>query len=203
MNRLALVLAPLAALAAAGCGDPYGFGDYQPDAVPTPVSGSVLAGYDGEPGACPTRPDRGVSRLPAPCPPQVALPGPPERPWAGPPRTLPYPEPGQPTASAPEARPGEAPALRGLAARDRLEVRVEGHPEFSGPWTVGPDGLLDIPEGGAFSPELLAPGEFARSLGVVLDRRPEEVAGRIAKSLRPYVKKPPAVRVAVAGRQED
>jgi len=191
MSRLALVLA---ALAAAGCGEPCGFQDYQPDAVPTAVSGSVLAGYDGEPAPRSKRPDGGVSRLPAPCPPQVALPGSPERPWAGPPRTLPYPEADRPAASAPEPR--------GLAARDRLEVRVEGHPEFGGSWTVGPDGLLDIPEAGAFGPELLAPADFARSLGPVLDRRPEEVAGRIARLLRPYVKKPPTVRVAVAGRQE-
>jgi hypothetical protein len=202
MSRRALWPALAAALAAFGCGDPYGFRDYQPDAVPTAMSGSVLAGYDGEPPARPAPPERPARVLPAPRPPKVELPGPPERPWAGPPRTLPYPGTGQPAATPSEAAPGTAPVPGGLAALDRVEVRVDGHPEFSGSWRVAADGLLAIPEGGAFGPELLSAGEFARGVGPVVNSRPEEVAGRIARLLRPFVKKPPAVKLTVPGRKE-
>jgi hypothetical protein len=204
--RAAVALTPFCLLAAAGCADPCGFRDYQADAVPSAQSGPVLSGYADVPPVRPVddprlaaevgRSARTGRPLPAwPRAPRVELPGEPERPWAGAPRTRPAAQP-EPEAGSP--RPAEG----GLGVGDELQVRVAAHPEFSGNCRVGRGGLLTIPVGGAFGPMLLAPEDFARSIGPAEGLSPEDLAGRIARALRPFVVRPPEVRVTVGARRE-
>ena len=199
MARPALLLLTPLALVAAGCGDPYGLSYCPPDAVSTAATREVLAGYDEAP-ARPASPARPLSSLPVPAPPKVILPGAPDRPWAGPPRTM-SDQPG-PSVRPPDANTPRPPTPQRLAAGDAVEVQVDLHPEFSGRWRVKPDGFLDIPDGGAFGPELLPAGDFARSVGRVAELAPEEAARSIGRALQPYVVKPPAVKVAPAARRE-
>jgi hypothetical protein len=193
------------ALLASGC-ESISYRHVRSDTEPTAVGSRILAGYatgEPEPAALPGKPQR---TLPVAPPPAVNLPGPPDRPWAvapqpAPVRPLPLPEPGAP---APVGRHPAvpAPAASALAAGDALDVQVEGHPEFSGRWTVRADGFLEVPDGGAFGPELLPGPEFSRNAGRVAELLPDEAEKNIARALQPYLVKPPEVRVTrLAGRE--
>jgi len=198
------------ALIVSGCGSkPYG--RIRSDTEPTAVGSRILAGYETD-GPEPAGPrGKPVCALPVPQPPVVNLPGPPERPWAGTVRFVPVqpepaPEPPAPVPVAPNPvpRPPDIPrpAVAGLTAGDALDVQVENHPEFSGRWTVRADGLLEVPDGGAFGPELLPGSEFSRKVGRVADLPPEDVGRSIVRMLKPYLVKVPAVRVTVLTRRE-
>lgn len=192
-------------LIASGC-QHWGYGKIRPDTEPMVVGSRILAGYEtgeSEPAVPAKKPLRA---LPVLHPPAVNLPGPPDRPWAGTPRTVPS-QPGpvpEPFAPLPIPRQpaGPAPVAPGLAAGEALDVQVEGHPEFSGRWTIRTDGSLEVPDGGAFGPELLPGAEFSRSVGRVAELPPEDAGQSIARALRPYLVKPPAVRVTRLARRE-
>jgi len=212
VHRRSHLLRSLLLLLAAGCVEPCAVHDDRLDAVPTAHSAGVLSAYRDVPPARPADDPRlaaavgksakaGQPLPPGPPAPRVVLPGEPERPWGGAPRTRPT---AQPEPEAGPVRPaGSRPAEGGLAVGDELIVRVAAHPEFSGNWRVGREGLLAIPAGGAFGPALLAPADFARSLGPAEGLQPGELAGRIARALRPFVVRPPEVRVTLGERRED
>lgn len=206
-------LAPVLLLAA-GCGDRFGFRGYQPDATATPESAVVMADY-ADPRPTQEPDDRQLAlalngRLRAPQPVHEHLPGGVEKPWTGPPRTAPEawkPLPEQPSSpspasavaplapTAPASTAARPAAGEGLAVGETVDVFVERHPEFSGRWRVGSDGYLAIPVGGAFGPEMLSPGGFSRSVGRAAGLDTEGLASGIARELKPYLNRPPEVRV--------
>lgn len=66
--------------------------------------------------------------------------------------------------------------------RDQLRITVKDHPEFDGLVTIEPDGTLRIPN----------TQDHVRAAGL----EQAQVAAHIAKTIRPYVQRPPVVRIA-------
>ncbi len=118
----------------------------------------------------------------------------PEKPVAPPDRVPPPHDNGQPV---------QPPAARRLTPGDIVEVRVERHAEFSGRWTVRPDGFLGVPGEAGLAPRgLLDPEEFSRSVGRVTERSPEQTGELIARALTDYVRAVPVVTVSVLDKRE-
>ncbi|HOX05389.1 MAG TPA: polysaccharide biosynthesis/export family protein [Planctomycetota bacterium] len=214
--RLLVCLA--SALPALGCiGSDSRYRQVRPDTVPSEQGKRILASYTAERRPEPTVRRPVVTTLPVDAPPAVSLPGKPDRPWDGPPRSLGRDEVAPAPIPAPLPAPTPVPAppkpldppvaghrpQTGLLPGDTIDVQVERHPEFSGRWRVRSDGLLDIPEGGAFVADLLPGSAFARRVGAVDRLDPEQAGKSIAGALRSYLVSDPVVKVTQLTRRGD
>jgi hypothetical protein len=195
-----------ALLLAAGCaprGD--GYPAVLPrDTGPTTVSAGVLTPYTAPEASEAARRTSAAPRPATAVPNAAELPGEPDRPWAGPPRTLPY-APGPEPAAIRPALPGAAPGRPGadaLRPGERIRVTVERHPEFSGEWGLDAEGRAAIPDGGAFGVGTFTGRAFAAGLGPLSGLEPTEAARRIGARLRPFFRSQPRVTVVPAGRGE-
>ncbi len=187
-----------APLAAAGCAPKEP--PLPRDAVPTPRSAAILSSYTRQA----PRPEPAPRALPAaagPEGPDVELPALTRRPWLEPPRTLPYPErPATAAGATGTTRP--PPAKDVLRPGDRIAVTVAGHPEFGGVWTVGADGLLDIPDGGAFGVGGFTGEAFAAEVKPVKGFTLPDVARIIRERLGRYTHRQPRVEVKLLRRRK-
>ncbi len=170
------------------------------DAVATANSAAILAPYTHD--APRQQPEPGTV-LPSGVPedPYAQLPGEPQRPWLEPPRTLPYSE--RPAPDAGTVKTVRPPAGKEtVRSGDRIKVAVAGHPEFSGDWSVGDDGRLDIPDGGAFGVKGFSGRDFAARVGSVRGFTARVVAGVISRRLQSYTRRQPRVKVKILRRRE-
>jgi len=118
----------------------------------------------------------------------------PEKPVAPPDQAAPPHDNGQPV---------QPPAARRLTPGDIVEIRVERHSEFSGRWTVRPDGFLGVSGEADLAPRgLLEPEAFSKTVGRVAEQSAEKTGELIARALRDYVKAVPVVTVSVLDKRE-
>jgi len=185
-------------LALAGCAPPAPAPapELPRDTGPSAASAAVLHPYSDPANA---RRGPAAPRGSRPAAIDVELPGEPDRPWDGPPRTLPYAEAlGRTGPAAPVAPAGPGvPAGGALRAGDRIGVAVAGHPEFGGEWTLDADGRAVIPDGGAFGVGSFTGRSFSAALGTLAGREPAEAARTIAARLRRFLRREPRVTVEV------
>jgi polysaccharide biosynthesis/export protein len=77
--------------------------------------------------------------------------------------------------------PASPAAAYPVACPDRLDLQVAGHPEWTGPHDVGPDGCLRLADANPLRVEGLTPAEVAARVAAALHLEPAEVRVEVAE----------------------
>jgi polysaccharide export outer membrane protein len=83
-------------------------------------------------------------------------------------------------ASRPVGGPASPAAAYPVACPDLLDLQVYDHPEWSGPYEVGPDGCIQLAEVSPLRVEGLNPTQVAKRVAVALHLSSADVGARVA-----------------------